>query len=90
MMEIYDALVKFAIWLSMWFGIAIAISCIATNLFGIGTDDSDLDKSHRSGVRVVTDYKTGLQYLETSKGGITPRLDAKGNQVSVKDIGGIK
>lgn len=35
----------------------------------------------RSGVTLRTDYGTGCQYLETSEGGITPRLDRTGRQV---------
>lgn len=81
MMDIYNALVAFTKWLAMWYVIGMIINFLIINLFGYGTDDSDLDKSHRSGVKVITDYKTGLQYLETSKGGITPRLNVDGKQL---------
>lgn len=45
-------------------------------------DDSD-PPNGRSGVAVVTDAKTGMQYLKTSGGGITPRLDENGNHMRV-------
>ena len=32
----------------------------------------------RSGLRILIDHGTGCQYLRTSSGGITPRLDANG------------
>jgi hypothetical protein len=43
-------------------------------------DDSDGPEA-RSGVKVITDYKTGMQYLKAPGGGITPRMDTDGNQV---------
>jgi len=46
-------------------------------------DDSD-GPNENSGMFVRTDYKTGLQYLEGGKGGLTPRLDADGNQMQVQ------
>ena len=46
----------------------------AYNAFNIGTDDCDRSAWHRCGMRVLTDAKTGQQYLVTSGGGITPRL----------------
>jgi hypothetical protein len=82
-MEIYKGLVEFTKWLAMWYLIAMLFNYVAINLFGFGIDDSDKDKNHRSGVKVITDYKTGLQYLESGRGGITPRLDANGKQVRI-------
>jgi len=37
------------------------------------TDDCDRGRFDRCGMRVLTDEKTGTQYLETSKGGIIER-----------------
>lgn len=54
------------------------------NGFNIGLDDSDLDSRHRSGLAISTDYKTGLQYLRTPGGGITPRLDTNGNHMKAE------
>ncbi|MDR1282413.1 MAG: DUF6440 family protein [Opitutaceae bacterium] len=41
-------------------------------------DDSDISVSERSGLKIHTDAKTGIQYFATSSGGITPRLDERG------------
>lgn len=47
-------------------------------------DDSDLDADHRSGLRVYTDYKTGIQYLGQRSGGLVPRLNADGSVMRVE------
>ena len=52
--------------------------------FGWGLDDSDIDSGNRSGLRVHTDAKTGVQYLSTGTGGVTPRLREDGSVVVVK------
>lgn len=44
-------------------------------------DATDNANGARSGVRLRTDHGTGCQYLETSGGGITPRLGRDGVQV---------
>ena len=55
-----------------------------TNYFKIGFDDSDnLKTKTRSGLKVYTDYKTGLQYIGTPKGGLQPRLDQYGNHMVI-------
>lgn len=41
-----------------------------------GTDDRETGQ--RSGMALRTDHGTGCQYLESAKGGITPRLDRNG------------
>lgn len=43
--------------------------------------DSTDEPGKRSGVIVVTDAKTGMQYLRTPGGGITPRIDAECHQM---------
>ena len=48
------------------------------------TDDSDLSWYKRSGLRIHTDYKTGLQYFATMDGGITPRLNINGEQMRIE------
>lgn len=45
------------------------------------TDSTDAGPSQRSGMNLRIDYGTGCQYLETSRGGITPRLDDRGNHI---------
>ena len=47
-------------------------------------DDSD-PPGGRSGVAVVTDHATGLQYLRSPGGGITPRLGVDGRQMRVAE-----
>lgn len=39
----------------------------------------DVERKQRSGLTVYIDYSTGIQYVGTSFGGLTPRLDADGN-----------
>lgn len=50
------------------------------NLF-FGLDDSDKGMLDRSGLKIRTDAKTGLQYFETTGGGITPRLGVDGEHL---------
>ena len=45
------------------------------------TDSTDISRSQRSGLKLHTDAMTGCQYLSTSGGGITPRLDSQGRQI---------
>lgn len=40
---------------------------------GIGLNNSDKGGWQRSGLKVHIDYKTGIQYLSTKKGGIIRR-----------------
>jgi hypothetical protein len=61
--------------------LAIVAVVLLVNYTGYGVDDSDRDGWHRSGVSVITDHKTGLQYLSTWTGGITPRLAPDGTQL---------
>ena len=49
----------------------------------------DTDGAERSGLRLHTDHKTGLQYLSTGRGGgLTPRLDENGNHMKVSNQDG--
>lgn len=43
--------------------------------------DSTDAPGERSGLRLLTDNKTGCQYLQGGLSGITPRMDANGKQV---------
>ena len=43
------------------------------NSLGWGTDNSDQSGWKRSGMRIYTDYKTNIQYLATSNGGLIER-----------------
>ena len=53
----------------------------ALNLF-TDTDNSDVNRSNRSGMSIYTDNLTGVQYLGKS-GTLTPRLNADGTVVVV-------
>lgn len=73
-------------WIIDWAAILIVVAMVISYLINstpYGRDDSDVGKwfGKRSGLSVMTDNKTGLQYLVTSKGGITPRLDSSGKQL---------
>lgn len=67
------------------FGMGLAVAaCVAILIASLVTknakDDSD-PPDGRSGVAVVTDHKTGLQYLRSPGGGITPRLTSDGEHM---------
>lgn len=51
---------------------------------GPNGDDSDKSFFERSGMRVMTDYKTGCQYFSSPYGGITPRLEPNGQHVGCR------
>jgi hypothetical protein len=70
---------KFADWVAGRFIIGMLV-VLAIHALPFWRDDTDT-AGHRSGLRPRTDARTGCQYLETSGGGITPRLDSSGHQV---------
>jgi len=53
--------------------IVLAAFSIVRNWRGWGIDDSDVDGWNRSGLKVHTDSKTGLQYLSDGRGGMVLR-----------------
>lgn len=69
-------------WVNMAFYavIAITVLSIAFSFFS-PTDSTDYSRTDRSGLKLHTDAMTGCQYLSTSGGGITPRLDNRGHHV---------
>lgn len=73
---------KVAIVLLLVVGIGVPI---AKNIFSVGVDDTDTDAWNRSGMRVYTDAKTGVQYLGTRCGGLAPRVDKDGKVVTMVD-----
>jgi hypothetical protein len=75
-----DEAKKFTGWLA---GYVIFGWCIvfALWLLPLSRDTTDGEWPNRSGVRPRTDALTGCQYLETSKGGITPRINASGRHL---------
>lgn len=73
----------FAKWLGKFFLNAVVFFLATTMLlrFASNVDDSDLSRIDRSGMRPLTDHRTGCQYLTTPAGALTPRLDGQGKQV---------
>ena len=59
---------------------ALIIAYLLMNILRLKTDDSDLDGFHRSGFEVLTDYRTGKQYLYRG-GYFIPRTDKNGKQI---------
>lgn len=69
----------------LWIVFVTWVSYVALGLTGWSQDDSDRDAWHRSGLRILTDHKTGVQYL--SRGGaLTPRLDGEGRIVREGEV----
>lgn len=75
-MEVYNQIKKDLTFVVIILICAQAIYAVSD----IGKDDSDNAKE-RSGMIVRTDYKTGCQYLESQKGGLTPRLRKDGTHL---------
>lgn len=50
-------------------------------LFPPSIDDTDASADKRSGVKLITDYGTGCQYLATIAGSLYPRMGTDGKQV---------
>lgn len=65
----------------------VALAVVASSLSMIvPTDNSDVDYLNRSGMSIRTDALTGCQYLESTKGGLTPRMDSNSKQVGCKSL----
>ncbi|MEM1191737.1 MAG: DUF6440 family protein [Pseudomonadota bacterium] len=45
--------------------------------------DSTDNGKERSGLKIFVDHKTGVQYLGTARGGLTPRVDRDGRILTV-------
>lgn len=61
--------------------ITIWVVSFIRNRFGFGMDATDLNARTRSGMVILTDYETGVQYLATNDGGLTPRLGQDGKPI---------
>lgn len=77
------ALKEWTEWLAMWLCIGFAVAWLV-GLFPVARDDSDPPWPEHSGLVPRIDALTGCQYLTTSNGAITPRLDGNGKQVGCK------
>ena len=61
--------------------IVLIVLNIARNVFEIGVDGSDFSATKRSGLKIYTDYKTGVQYIGTQSGGLSVRGDKDGKPI---------
>lgn len=61
------------------FVMLVWIVVLLLDYFHVGWDSTDGDE--RSGLKLHIDNLTGCQYLSTSRGGITPRLDKNAKQI---------
>lgn len=57
----------------MFFALGMIALGIVRNSTGYGQDDSDASPWERSGMQVMTDHKTGVQYLSDGHGGLIRR-----------------
>ena len=67
-----------------YFGTLVLIAIFLAAIWdasGMRSRDATDSPTERSGLKPRTDYGTGCQYLETSDGAITPRLDRTGKQI---------
>lgn len=80
-----DEAKKFTAWLAGYWLLGIGIMFFVWML-PLSRDTTDGEWPNRSGVRPRTDAFTGCQYLETSKGGITPRVDSRGRHLGCKAL----
>lgn len=64
-----------------WLIVGACLAAIFGALFG--KDDTD-PPDGRSGLRLMTDARTGCQYLAMPLGGITPRRDGEGKHVGCR------
>ena len=66
-------------------GVTLAVFTLlsaASLVSGLITPHDTCDgPDQRCGMRVLTDHKTGLQYLETPGGGLYPRMTVDGEQM---------
>ena len=68
----------FRLFLIFWFGI------IGYQYFFV-SDNTDKDSYNKSGLKLHTDYKTGLQYLSSQHGGLIPRINIDGKHMNIKE-----
>ena len=68
---------EFVVWLAGWWVIGHIILA-AISWLPFGRDSTDPPWPSRSGLSVFKDEWSGCEYLATSKGHLTPRMDTKG------------
>ena len=84
-MNLYEDLKKYTQWAFGWVSVFIVLVGVLSAT-PIGRDDTDPGSwGARSSLAPRTDSLTGCQYLETSRGGLTPRRDRDGKHVGCKE-----
>ena len=79
-MEVWKEIKRMFLWgIVVYFMLTTGI-----NYLNIGVDDTDLNGQNRSGVTLITDHGTGMQYLYRG-GALIPRVDRDGKHVHVGD-----
>lgn len=69
-----------------WSLLLIAVVVLLVHWGNSTQDDSDKSSRERSGLKIFTDHRTGLQYLRGGLfGGITPRLGINGEHLRKQD-----
>lgn len=58
--------------------VIFGVYAFTRNALGWDVDDTDRDGWTRSGLRLHTDFQTGVQYVATPDGALTPRLGPDG------------
>lgn len=61
--------------------LVMVIVAIAQGIASLVNHRDSTDGEQRSGMILRTDHGTGCQYLESTNGGITPRLDEEGKHI---------
>lgn len=65
----------------------IVVAVIVMLAAGPRTDATDDPNGSRSGLRLRRDYGTGCEYLEGTRGGLTPRMTADGRHSGCRRYG---
>lgn len=83
-----DEAKKFTEWLSAQ--ILLIVLCLVVAQFLFRHDDTDASWFDHSGLKPLTDARTGCQYLKGSSGGLTPRIDGNGNHMGCRPVENIE
>ena len=69
--------------LTFGFGLMVGLytALVLIGMLGSSPKDDSDPPSGRSGVSVITDHKTGLQYLRAPGCGLVPRMDKHGDHM---------
>lgn len=59
----------------------VVVAGFIMKAFSVGLDSTDKSKWNRSGLKLMIDNKTGVNYLSDGKGGMHVRIDAQGKPI---------